>query len=300
MTERESDLLETGELSIEDIEEKRDLLNIEAEKHRRSRDELNEKSREYADLRDKLNAQARELIESASEHRRKRDDLNEKVKEAKEQREVWNKKYSDLAADLVDLRRNMGPRNGTPTSKLKRDLKALEFKQMTSVLSPEKEKELVEQMSKIQQEIKRREESLKSNTQYADLLNKVNEAKENAEKYHRLVSELADEAQREHEEMASLYDKADEIRKEADAAQAKFVETKLQADEEHRKHIEAIHQVHDFDKILYGLRQKQRRPGRGMDAEKIAKDAEQVFERFKKGEKLSTEDLMLLQKSGYL
>jgi uncharacterized coiled-coil DUF342 family protein len=30
------------------------------------------------------------------------------------------------------------------------------------------------------------------------------------------------------------------------------------------------------------------------------KEAEQIFEKFKKGEKLSTEDLLTLQKSGYL
>lgn len=292
--------MEPSEISIEEIEQKRDLLNIEAEKRRKTRDELNEKSREYADLRDKLNAEARQLIEQASEHKKRRDELNEKVKEAKEQREIWNKRYSDLATELFELRKKIAPKSGVPTSKLKRDLKALEFKQMTSVLSPEKEKELVEQMSRLQQEIKRREEALKTNTAYVEMLKKVNEAKENAERYHRLVSELADAAQREHEEMAALYDKADAVRKQADEAQAKFVETKLLADEEHRKHIEAIHQVHDYDKILYGLRQKQRRPGKGGDVEKIARDAELVFERFKKGEKLSTEDLMLLQKSGYL
>ena len=32
----------------------------------------------------------------------------------------------------------------------------------------------------------------------------------------------------------------------------------------------------------------------------IRKEAEDIFERFKKGEKLSTEDLMILQKAGLL
>ncbi len=30
------------------------------------------------------------------------------------------------------------------------------------------------------------------------------------------------------------------------------------------------------------------------------KESEEIFDKFKKGEKLSTEDLMTLQKSGYL
>ena len=38
----------------------------------------------------------------------------------------------------------------------------------------------------------------------------------------------------------------------------KFIETKLKADDEHKKHIEHIRQVHDYDKILTGLKQKAR------------------------------------------
>ncbi len=276
------------------------MLNIEAEKHRRNRDGLNEKTRQFADQRDQLNSEVRKLIEEAGSHKHNRDELNEKVKAAKEQREIWNKAYTDSAAELVELRRSIAPKSGAPPSKLKRDLKSLEFKQMTSVLTPEKEKEIVEQMSKLQNEIRKREEALKSNKQYSTLLLKVNDAKEKAESFHRQVAVLAEQAQREHDMMMELYDKADRIRRNADDAQAKFVESKLLADEEHKKHIDAIHQVHDFDKLLYGIRQKQRRP-RGMeDAEKVTKDAEEVFEKFKKGEKLSTEDIMLLQKSGYL
>ncbi|MBX8643219.1 MAG: phosphoserine phosphatase [Thermoplasmata archaeon] len=292
--------MEAEEISVEEIEQKRDLLNLEAERRRKSRDELNEITRQFADLRDKHNAEVRRLIEEASEHKRLRDEYNEKVKETKEQREVWNRKYTDLAAELVELRRSLSTKTSTPISKLKRDLKALEFKQMTSVLTPEKEKEIVEEMSKIQAEIRKRESSLQTNPRYSELYRQVNEAKEKAETYHRLVSELAETAQKEHDRMMELYDKADEVRKQADDFQAKFVEAKIKADEEHRKHIEAIHQVHDYDKLLYGIRQKQKRPYGMEDMEKVNRQAQEVFERFKKGEKLSTEDIMLLQKSGYL
>lgn len=292
--------MEQSEISVEEIEQKRDILNLEAERHRRTRDELNEKTRQFADLRDRLNAEVRKLIDDANMHRDLRDELNVKVKEAKEQRDTWNRTYAELASKLMELKRSIAPKNGPPTSKLKRDLKALEFKQMTTVLTPDKEKEIVEQMSKLQAEIRRKEEALKSNREYASLFEKVKEAKEKAEFYHVQVGQLADAAQKEHDAMIALYERADKVRKEADEAQVKFIETKLQADEEHRKHIDAIHKVHDYDKILYGIRQKMRRPKGLEDAEKVTKEAEEVFERFKKGEKLSTEDLMLLQKSGYL
>ncbi|MCD6383260.1 MAG: phosphoserine phosphatase, partial [Thermoplasmata archaeon] len=116
---------------------------------------------------------------------------------------------------------------------------------------------------------------------------------------HREVNRLADEAQRYHEKMSELFSKADEKRKEADKAQEKFVETKKRADEEHKLHIELIHQVHDLDKILYGIKKKRRgkRPKEELD---LKAQAQKIYEKFKAGEKLSTEDLMILQKAGLI
>ncbi len=72
------------------------------------------------------------------------------------------------------------------------------------------------------------------------------------------------------------------------------------ADEEHKRHIDFIREVHDYDKILWGFKQKTR-TGRIPGVERTARaEAEDIYERFKRGEKLSTEDLMTLQKAGLL
>ncbi len=65
--------------------------------------------------------------------------------------------------------------------------------------------------------------------------------------------------------MIQLYEKADTLRKEADEAQEKFIENKVKADDEHKKHIENIRQVHDYDKIITGLRQKARKARKKKD-----------------------------------
>jgi uncharacterized coiled-coil DUF342 family protein len=100
--------------------------------------------------------------------------------------------------------------------------------------------------------------------------------------------------------MLKLYEQADEQRKEADDAQEKFVEAKLAADEQHREHIEHIRQVHDFDKIISGIRDRSKKARKERDDTDAKKEAEEIFEKFKSGEKLSTEDIMVLQKSGYM
>lgn len=285
---------------LEELENKRQIANTEAERHRRLRDELNEKTKEWVEKRDQLNSIVKELVEEASRYREMRDSLNAQVKEAKENRDIWNKKVSELNEKVTKLKKENLPKNGPPISRLKRELKNLEFKQMTSVLTPEKERELIEMISQVQAQIREREKALEQNLEIKNAVRELKEAREKAEMYHKMVAELAEKAQEAHDKMIELYEQADKLRKEADEAQEKFIETKLKADEEHRKHIECIKQVHDYDKIITGLKQKARKARKKKEESSAMKMAEEIFERFKRGEKLSTEDIMALQKSGYL
>lgn len=285
---------------IGDLEEKRARHNADAERHKKLRDELNDKTKEWAEKRDELNAQVRKLIDEANQKRESRDKLNAEVKEAKAKRDEWNRKFNDLSDKAIILRREKMPKSGLSIRKFKAELRALEKKHMTSVLSPEKEKALMKEMSQLDAKIKEMEREIEQFSEVRQAENDAREAKENAENYHRQVSELAEKAQSEHDSMLKLYEDADKMRKEADGAQEKFIEAKLSADEQHREHIEHIRQVHDFDKIISGIRDKTKRARREKDDTSAKKEAEEIFDKFKSGEKLSTEDIMILQKSGYM
>jgi len=286
---------------LDELQLKREHENQEAERHRRRRDDLNDKTREWVEKRDALNAQVRALIDEATQHRILRDELNAQVKAAKEERDTWNRRVNDLQDQLSDLKRRKLPRGAIPLGKLQQELKRLEFKQMTSVLSVDKERALIEEIQKLQAEVRRLEKALEENEDVRKMKEELKAARDKAEDAHRRVSELAEKAQAEHDLMTRLYEQSDELRRQADHAQEEFIKTKMLADEEHRKHIEHIRQVHDYDKIIHGIWMK----SRGMPAEatvqvEAKREAEEIFERFKKGEKLSTEDLLTLQKSGYL
>ncbi len=285
---------------LEELEVKRERENAEAERHRRRRDELNDQTREWVNRRDELNAQVRGLVEQAMGHRQRRDELNAQVKKAKEERDVWNRKVNELSEIANELKRRKLPRGAIPLSHLKRELKDLEFKQMTSVLKPGKEQELIKEMTRIQGEVKKLEKSLEENEDVRKALQELHDAKEKAEAAHAVVGKLAEEAQKEHDTMTELYERSDELRRQADLAQEEFIKTKMTADEEHRKHIDHIRQVHDYDKIIHGIRLKSFPEEPGSAGVSVKRQAEMIFERFKRGEKLSTDDLMTLQKSGYL
>lgn len=285
---------------IDELEEKRARQNFEAERHKRLRDDLNDKTREWADRRDELNSQVRKLIDEANGRRESRDGFNSQVKDAKAKRDEWNRKFNELTDKVQALRREKMPKDGIPIRRIRAELRALEKKHMTSVLSPDKERALVEQIATLSGKEKAMMMELEQFAEVRQAEKDAREAKETAESHHRQVAELAEKAQAEHDAMLKLYEQADELRKEADQAQEKFIETKLAADEEHREHIEHIRQVHDFDKLISGIRDKSRKARREKDETVAKKEAEEIFDRFKSGEKLSTEDIMVLQKSGYL
>ncbi|MFO7618576.1 MAG: phosphoserine phosphatase [Thermoplasmata archaeon] len=291
---------------VEELNEKRERHNADAEKHRHHRDRLNEQTREWVHKRDDLNAQARALIDEANSHKARRNELNQEVREIKVQRDLWNRKVNEVAEALAKKKREKEPPKGPPIRVLKKKLKELELKQQTSVLKPGEEKELIDQMRLLNAEIMEKEKELEGDEDVKTLLVEASEAREKAEFYHTKVEELAVQSQKEHDTMMELYDKSDAIRKEADKAQENFIKCKVQADEEHQKHIEMIKQVHDYDKMLSGIRHRDTSTTIDTDApapveRKSDKDeAKDIYEKFKRGEKLSTEDIMLLQNSGYL
>ena len=285
--------------ALQDLESKREVANAEAEKHRRRRDELNLLTREWVEKRDALNAQVRGLVEQATQHRQGRDELNVQVQAAKAERDKFNRRVNELLARTNDIKRTRVPKGGVPVARLKRELRDLEFRQQTRVMKPAEERELIEEMGRLQQEVRKREKVLEQDEEVKKAIEELRQAKEVAEASHKSVGELAEAAQKEHDQMVALFEQGDALRREADAAQEEFIKTKMLADEEHRKHIDYIREVHDYDKIVHGIRLRGR-TGEVVEEVDTKRQAEIIFERFRKGEKLSTDDLMTLQKSGYM
>jgi uncharacterized coiled-coil DUF342 family protein len=285
---------------IKEMEQRRDRLNSKAEKYRRSRDQLNFETKKWAEKRDRLNNEVKKRVEKANRNRKSRDEYNEKVREAKGRREELNRKYNRLNEELANLKKEKLPQEGQKLSRLKRELTKLEYRYQTQAHKPEKERELVDAMAKLQSKIREHETAFEENEEIQTATTNVRKAKDEAESQHKMVGEAAEMAQRQHDEMVDLYEESDKIRREADEAQAKFLEAKKKADQEHRMHISYIRQVHDFDRIISGLRQKAKAEMSARTQTKAKKEATDIFKKFKNGEKLSTEDLMSLQKAGYL
>jgi uncharacterized coiled-coil DUF342 family protein len=283
--------------SLSGLRENKDRLNSEAYSQKRERDALNMMAKKWINERDAHNAKLREYLDGANDMKRQREEYNSAVREYKYERENWNRTVGRLSLAVNSHKKHM---KGIPLFKLERQLRGLEFRQMTSVLSVEEERDLIKELSYIQDQIKKGEEELMKNEQFRKLFEELQEAKKELAKYVRLVEESAEKAQNAHEEMMSLFEKCDKVRAKGDDAQANFLKVKAQADEFHKRYIEAVKEIHELDRVISGMLHKDKKTRIEEDEKSAKKEAETIFERFKRGEKLSTEDLMTLQKSGYI
>jgi uncharacterized coiled-coil DUF342 family protein len=279
-------ILKPDELTEEDIrnlEKKRDKLNAKAEEHKFRRDRLNDQTKSLIREREGVNNQIRKLVKEANDCKEERNKLNLQVQEAKVLRETLNKSANDLNEQVNKLKKERLPKDeGPPISKLKKELRDMEFKQQTSNLSVQAERDLVDKMKKMSEVIKERENKLEANDDVKNAVRDARKARQDAEAQHALVGTLAESAQKQHDHMVELYSKSDELRKELNKIHESLVDTKAKADEEHKMHIALI-------------RRKLRRVKKVKGDTDVKKQQKEILDKFKKGQKLSTEDLLALQ-----
>jgi uncharacterized coiled-coil DUF342 family protein len=282
--------------ATEELDRRKAESNDRADGSRARRDRLNAEARALGEERSRILDLLHGKSSDAQEHRRQRDALNADVREAKRLREEGNAKLQELSDRVQAMRRAKVPKPGAVALwRLRKDLKELEFRHMTTALTGDQEKRLIEEMKRIEASIREQEEQLREDPEVDRTLTELTQARAEAERHHAAVGQLAEDAQREHEAMVTLYEEVDELRRQADEVQGRLLAVKADADEAHREHIAAIEEVRDIEKLLYAARGGHA-PTSWAAAE--APREEDFLARLKKGEKVSTEDLLELQKSG--
>jgi uncharacterized coiled-coil DUF342 family protein len=286
--------------SLEDMKEKKDEFQIKANKLKKKRDELHDKSKRMAKERDEINAKIRQLRNQISEHKKRRDEYNERVKHAKELRNEIIKNHLHFKKKIKDLERDRSTASGINSNKMKQNLRKLENEQMTQPMSPQKEKKLIETIKELHLKIKDQEDQLNQDPKLKKAVEEEKMLKQKAEKQHELVERIAKKAQDEHQSMIDLLKQLDNSGKRTTEIQEDIVLTKIEADTVHREFIDHVNKIHELEKKISSIEKKKVVKKKMEDVSATLKEADEIFERFKRGEKLSTDDLMILQKAGLL
>ena len=284
-------------LSRTELRDLRKEYHKQAEELRVKRDELNLKSQSHASERNDLNLKAKEHMDKVHVHRDLRNGLNVEVGEIRdERREITNQANTLKDVFLKLKRQRFSGRNLPPVSKLRKQIQELELKQMTTPLTTDKERVLVDEISSLQNKIKQHDELIETDTEVLDARDAFRESENKRRELGKKMQKSRQEAQAAHHTMKDSLRLNRQTRRKADAAQKQFVKAKEKADEVHNDYIEYLRGMQEIDRMTAS----QGRSGSSADQRASAASAEELFTKFLSGEKLSEEQIMIIQKAGML
>ena len=249
------------------------------------REVFNREAKEQRKIRDELNSELKENLAKAIEFRDQRNEINKQVEENKKARNKVND-------EIKNLEWSSGKKDKL---RIEAEIKKIDKIIETRVLDIKKENQLVKNANDLRKELAEIKEDDKVKEEAAEL-------KKKSEEYHAKVVELSEQAQEAHEQMLSYFRKTDEIRTAADEAHKLFIQARKNASAKHEEFKMILSEIHVINKKLGSNKNRKRRSDKsgGSSSNKKNREekerAESIFDKFKNGKKLSTEELLLLQK----
>jgi uncharacterized coiled-coil DUF342 family protein len=282
---------------LNELIDKRKKILAESEQHKNRRNELNASASKYARERNTLNNQTREFVDEAQKNKELRDKYNNEVQALKDQRNEINEQANVMFEEIESFKKEHGGIRNRGLKELQKQIEHLEFRQQTEVISTDKERELIDKIKQMKESMREQEAELEQNKEIKTKIGTARDLRRQASDMHAKVTEMAELAQQHHDMMVDFYRKADKSREEADASHRSFVEAQEAADAEHKYFIACQKELRDYDKVISGLRKKTKKAKVTKEQKQVRKEAEHLFKMFRAGEKLTTDDILLLQRS---
>lgn len=282
---------------LEELEERRTEIIKKAEEYKTRRTELNSEAGKWSELRDELNGRIKEAVEKAKGFKQQREEYEKLIASKKTKRGELNRKASSYYVMVEKQRKRNDMQSIQAFEGLRERIAELELRQQVEVLSKDKEKKLVARITELRREFNRREKELEKDKKLTELLKKAQKYRVESDKYHEEVINLVKLSHECHDKMVDCFKEADRIREKADEAHQLFLEVQQEADEAHKRYIRHLRDMKDFDRVISGLRRKISEDWGFRERMEARKKAKGIYEKFRGGEKLRTEDLLLLQRS---
>lgn len=281
-------------------------------------DELNKHGAEASKLRNALNLldnekerwfkkskecsiSIRNAIQKIKDCKEKRDSLTQEVRELKTKRDGINRDIASKVKDLGSLKKEKAAASKssdikeTP-SKIKQGIERLEFKIETEPMPFDKEQDLMKRIK----ELKKLHENASCIAEFDEKIRDGSEAikkmGKEANEAHKSMQEKAKQSQALHEEILNLSLEIGKMKADEEDAFKKFSEFKKKFNEANAQLKEELKAMNgakaSLDKISHDRKEKRR-----LEQESFLKSKEEeISQKIKRGEKLTTEDLLVFQK----
>jgi uncharacterized coiled-coil DUF342 family protein len=242
------------------------------------------------------------IIKEVQAVKQQRNNFTKDVKDLKLKRDTLNAQVAHKIKDIKSMdneRKDIARKHNIQEdpSRIKAQIEQLEQKFETDVFSFEKEKELM----KI---IKTLKKKYKESNVVSDVWDKlhvmskdIDVVKKDSHDVHSQIQQKARESQQKHEEMLVLSKQIDELKVREEAAYKKFFEQKQKFNEVNTKLKEKLMGLNQISEEVNAFKNKNKIDRQRAQDDMLKSMEDMVQEKIRHGEKLTTEDLLILQKA---
>jgi len=259
-----------------------------------------QKEKLFAD-RKTLGKQIATSIREIKQLRQERDSLTAEVKIAKNERA----KLANVITEKIDAFKKIhGEKKQVETKKgavrenpgkLRQEIERMENTIETEGLSFEKEKKLMKIINAVKKRLKDAEALSGAYGEARELSKEIDKLKNEADEFHAKIQEKASISQEKHEKLMEISKKVDEWKKQEDEMNQQIETKKKEIDEKCPPLDEKIKQYSELKlKIGEEVKEEKLRTTE-QKKKKLSELQQEAQEKFRKGGKLTTQDLLILQ-----
>jgi uncharacterized coiled-coil DUF342 family protein len=246
--------------------------------------------------------QIRSLISKARQDKEQRNSYTTNVRKSKEERQRAVSLLREKSALLRQLNQEkvelMGKLSITrDPSFLKTEIERLEYKLETTVMSFEKEQKLMKNIKELQKQYNEMQSVSKVWEKIRETTKEIRDLKRTAEETHRMVQEGAKHSQGFHEQIIESGKVIDELKASEEEENRKFLDFKQQFNDVNSKLKEHLVLLNELNQKLNLAKEEKKKIRMESIKTALKSKEESVNEKIRKGEKLTTEDLLILQRT---
>src|SRR3989338_6133312 len=273
---------------------------VEISKLRNALNGLDKEKESWFGRKEALSAKIKESIRKIKDNKAKRDSFTNEVKELKLKRDLLNKELSSKSSELEKLKKERAESSKSfdvkdSPSMIKKQMDKLEFKIETDTVSFDKEKELMKKIKTLKKDYDKLSILQESNKNVREALDAVRKLRRESNEIHKSIQEKAKESQVLHEEILKISAEIDKFKAEEEDAFRKFSGLRKQLHEA-SSHLNDKFKLMDEVKSKLDKIQLDKRDIRKREEESFLKSKEEeVNEKIRKKQKLTTEDLLVFQ-----
>lgn len=256
-------------------------------KLKEERDQFNDEARGLIQQSKETTSKVKRLRVELREQKVQRDEENAKVQEFKEKRDAVNAKIRERIQKVNKIQEEIRGLKGEldlPFREAKKQLERLEWKVQTEVLSIKQEEKIVRRIEELEEATKSVKEFMGKRKDLEKIKRELDDLRKEAQAFHELMLEHTRKSEYYHQKMLEVYKVLKSSEPEFKEISDKITMAKKKADKAHKEYIQTYRETK-------GKTEKDLR-------ESMKKEADKLMDGFKKGKKLTTDELQIIQEYG--